>query len=145
MSHIQLKELQEGNHMKLSSLDLGIDDDAYYKKTLFAIFGRSNQLNDNLSFLSVEHKSSFENLFSVPLMYGGCAHRSPKEICRKYCPLTMESENFCEEHVSLDKRTKNEKFMLLRSVVPYISEVDKASILNDTIKYLKRLKARVEE
>ena len=56
-------------------------------------------------------------------MYGGCAHRSPKEICRKYCPLTMESENFCEEHVSLDKRTKNEKFMLLRSVVPYISEL----------------------
>lgn len=62
MSHIQLKELQEGNHTKLSSLDLGIDDDAYYKKTLFAIFGRSNQLNDNLSFLSVEHKSSFESL-----------------------------------------------------------------------------------
>ncbi|KAK9225642.1 hypothetical protein WN943_010684 [Citrus x changshan-huyou] len=26
MSHIQLKELQEGNHTKLSLLDLGIDD-----------------------------------------------------------------------------------------------------------------------
>lgn len=167
MSHIQLKELQEGNHMKLSSLDIGIDDDAYYRKTLSAIFGSSNRLTENPCFLSVEHKSSFVSwkkgatvtkhrpgiqqnllkkiLFSVPLMYGGCTNRSPKEICRKYCPLTMESDNFCEEHISLHKRTENEKFMVLRSMVPYISEVDKASILNDTITYLKKLEARVEE
>ncbi|KAH9732662.1 transcription factor GLABRA 3 [Citrus sinensis] len=82
MSHIQLKELQEGNHTKLSLLDLGIDDGAHYRKTLSAIFGSSNRLTENPCFLSVEHKSSF---------------------------------------------------------------VDKASILSDTIKYLKKLEARVEE
>lgn len=167
MSHIQLKELQEGNHTKLSLLDLGIDDGAHYRKTLSAIFGSSNRLTENPCFLSVEHKSSFVSwkkggmvkrhwpgiqqnllkkiLFSVPLMYGGCTHRSQKEICRKYCPVTMESDNFCKEHISSDKRTENKKFMVLRSMVPYISEVDKASILNDTIKYLKKLEARVEE
>ncbi|KAL9435110.1 hypothetical protein AB3S75_021384 [Citrus x aurantiifolia] len=167
MSHIQLKELQEGNHTKLSLLDLGIDNGAHYRKTLSAIFGSSNRLTENPCFLSVEHKSSFVSwkkggmvkrhwpgiqqnllkkiLFSVPLMYGGCTHRSQKEICRKYCPVTMESDNFCKEHISSDKRTENEKFMVLRSMVPYISEVDKASILNDTIKYLKKLEARVEE
>lgn len=149
MNHIQLKELQEGNHTKLSSLDLGINDDAYYRKTLSAIFGSSNGLTENLCFLSVEHKSSFVSwkkggmvnghrpriqqnllkkiLFSVPLMYGGC--RSPKEICRKYCPLTMESDNFCEEHISSDKRTENEKFMVLRSMVPYISEVIYSTVI----------------
>ncbi|KAH7577928.1 hypothetical protein JRO89_XS01G0317300 [Xanthoceras sorbifolium] len=167
VSHIHFKELQEGNHTKLSSLDLGADDDSHYKRTLSAILGSSNRFKDNLCFFSCEYKSSFVRwkkgaavdghrqrvpqnvlkkiLFAVPLMYGGCTHRSQKEICTKDCPATMGSDDVCTGNVSSDKRTENEKFMVLRSIVPSISEIDKASILNDTIKYLKKLEARVEE
>ncbi|XP_031283921.1 transcription factor EGL1-like isoform X1 [Pistacia vera] len=164
---IQLKELQEGNHTKLSSLDLGADDDSQYKRTLSAILASSNRLTENLCFLSCGNKSSFMSwkkggitdghrlrvqlnilkkiLFTVPLMYGSCPHKSQKEICGKNCLTTMGRDDFCAGHVSSDQRRENETFMVLRSMVPSICEVDKASILNDTIKYLKKLEARVEE
>ncbi|KAK3194798.1 hypothetical protein Dsin_026108 [Dipteronia sinensis] len=168
VSHIHFKELQEGNHTKLSSLDLGADnDDSHYKRTLSAILSSSNRFTDNICFLSCEYKSSFVTwkkgavvdghtqrvqqnilkkiLFAVPLMYGGCTHRSQKQICTKDCLAIMGSDDVSAGHVSSDKRTENEKFLVLRSIVPSISEIDKASILNDTIKYLKRLEARVEE
>ncbi|XP_044503715.1 transcription factor MYC1-like isoform X2 [Mangifera indica] len=163
----QLKELQEGNHRKLSSLDLAADDDSHYKRTLSAVLASSTRLTENLCFLSHGNKSSFMNwrkggiidghrprvqqnilkkiLFMVPFMYGSCPHRSQKEIHRKNCLKTMESVDFCTRQFSSDKRKENEKFMVLRSMVPSICEVDKASILNDTINYLKKLEARVEE
>ncbi|XP_044491820.1 transcription factor GLABRA 3-like [Mangifera indica] len=168
VGNFQLKELQDGNHTKLSSLDLGADDDSHYKKTLSAILASSNRLTENLCFFGCGNKSSFMSwkkvgkidghrlqvqqsilkqiLFTVPLMYGGCPHKSQKEICRKNWRTTIESDDFCTGHVSSsDKRRENEKFMVLRSMVPSVCKVDKTSILNDTIKYLKKLEARVEE
>nr|APP94122.1 bHLH1 [Litchi chinensis] len=168
VSHIHFKELQEGNHTKLSSLDLGADDDSHYKKTLSVILG-SSKCTDNFCYLGCEYKSSFVRwkkgavvdghshrqritqnilkkiLFTVPLMYDGCTSESQKEISRKDCLAKMGSDDVCMGHVSWDKRTENEKFMVLRSLVPSINEIDKSSILNDTIKYLKKLEARVEE
>ncbi|XP_010419591.1 PREDICTED: transcription factor MYC1-like [Camelina sativa] len=44
-----------------------------------------------------------------------------------------------------DRRKENEKFSVLRTMVPTVNEVDKESILNNTIKYLQELEARVEE
>ncbi|KAJ4728285.1 Basic helix-loop-helix transcription factor [Melia azedarach] len=166
MGHIHWKELQEGNHTKLSTLDLGTDDDSHYRRTLSAIFACSDRLTENTCFRNFEYKSSFMGwkrgtvdchrprvqqnilkkiLFTVPFMYGGCTLNSQKEICRKDCLTTVGSDEFCLGHISSDKRRENEKYMVLRSMVSSISEVDKASILCDTIKYLKKLEARVEE
>ncbi|BAS72834.1 Os01g0577300, partial [Oryza sativa Japonica Group] len=39
----------------------------------------------------------------------------------------------------------NEMFLILKSLVPSIDKVDKASILSETIAYLKELERRVQE
>ncbi|XP_018456140.1 transcription factor MYC1 [Raphanus sativus] len=44
-----------------------------------------------------------------------------------------------------DRSKENEKFSVLRAMVPTVNEVDKESILNNTIKYLQELEERVEE
>ncbi|KAJ0265235.1 Transcription factor MYC1 [Hirschfeldia incana] len=44
-----------------------------------------------------------------------------------------------------DRSKENEKFSVLRAMVPTVNEVDKEEILNNTIKYLQELEERVEE
>ncbi|XP_010523194.1 PREDICTED: transcription factor MYC1-like [Tarenaya hassleriana] len=80
-------------------------------------------------------------LYNVPLMhYNDDTQR------------TFERETFVQNEEipieygdSSDRRRENEKFRLLGSMVPTVDEVDKESILNNTIKYLWELEARVEE
>uniref|UniRef100_A0A0E0KTS1 BHLH domain-containing protein n=1 Tax=Oryza punctata TaxID=4537 RepID=A0A0E0KTS1_ORYPU len=53
-----------------------------------------------------------------------------------------------KNHVMSERRRReklNEMFLILKSVVPSIHKVDKASILAETIAYLKELEKRVEE
>ncbi|MBA0589644.1 hypothetical protein Gorai_018382, partial [Gossypium raimondii] len=156
VSHSHLKEFQQGNHTILSSLDLEVDDDLHYKRTVSAILSTSNWLIESPSFTTCGYKSSFigwkkegmENfhrprlhqnifkkiLFAVPLMHGG------------KCSLgKLENNIDATGHVLPEKRREEEKFRVLRSIVPFIDEIDKESILKDTIKYLKELEARIEE
>ncbi|KAF8107094.1 hypothetical protein N665_0126s0013 [Sinapis alba] len=44
-----------------------------------------------------------------------------------------------------DRSKENEKFSVLKAMVPTVNEVDKEEILNNTIKYLQELEERVEE
>ncbi|CAF1715008.1 unnamed protein product [Brassica oleracea var. botrytis] len=44
-----------------------------------------------------------------------------------------------------DTRKENEKFSVLKAMVPTVNQVDKEEILNNTIKYLQELEERVEE
>ncbi|KAH1080931.1 hypothetical protein J1N35_020692 [Gossypium stocksii] len=156
VSHSHPKEFQQGNHTILSSLDLEVDDDLHYKRTVSAILSTSNWLIESPSFTTCGYKSSFigwkkegmENiyrprlhqnifkkiLFAVPLMHGG------------KCSLgKLENNIDATGHVLPEKRREEEKFRVLRSIVPSIDEIDKESILKDTIKYLKELEARIEE
>ncbi|TYH99956.1 hypothetical protein ES332_A11G100800v1 [Gossypium tomentosum] len=156
VSHSHLKEFQQGNHTILSSLDLEVDDDLHYKRTVSAILSTSNWLIESPSFTTCGYKSSFiswkkegmENfhrprlhqnifkkiLFAVPLMHRG------------KCSLgKLENNIDATGHVLPEKRREEEKFRVLKSIVPSIDEIDKESILKDTIKYLKELEARIEE
>ncbi|XP_025878345.1 anthocyanin regulatory R-S protein [Oryza sativa Japonica Group] len=53
-----------------------------------------------------------------------------------------------KNHVMSERRRReklNEMFLILKSLVPSIDKVDKASILSETIAYLKELERRVQE
>uniref|UniRef100_A0ACD5UT91 Uncharacterized protein n=1 Tax=Avena sativa TaxID=4498 RepID=A0ACD5UT91_AVESA len=59
-----------------------------------------------------------------------------------------QESNNVKGHVMSERRRReklNEMFLILKSLVPSIHKVDKASILAETIAYLKELEQRVEE
>lgn len=51
-------------------------------------------------------------------------------------------------HVEAERQRReklNHRFYTLRSVVPHVSRMDKASLLSDAVSYIKELKAKVED
>ncbi|XP_065859555.1 transcription factor EGL1 [Euphorbia lathyris] len=165
VTRLQLKELREGNHTLLSSVVLEENDDLHYRRTLSLVLGSSSQLITNSCFCCSSYKSSFVTwkneavnvrrpqvqqnilkkiLFTVPLMHGGRSLRLlHKENGGKDCARKLENHEICEG--KSDKQRENEQFLVLKSLMPSVGEIDKASILDDMISYLKELKARVEE
>lgn len=160
---LHFKEVQECNvDTKFNSLDLGTNDDLHYTRLLSTVLGSSHQLAGNLSVQNCNCKSSFVSwrktgsvyvnkpwaqqrilkkvLFTVPLMHGAW---SKKENGEKDWIWKKENNDTCIQHVLPNK--ENEKFLVLRSMVPSICKIDKAAILSDTIKYVQELEARVEE
>ncbi|OAY62294.1 transcription factor GLABRA 3 isoform X2 [Manihot esculenta] len=153
VGHLLLKELKAGNQSKLSSLDLGASDDLHYRRTLSIVLRSSNQWIGNSSFCRGNHKSSFVTwkkgefrghtpqvhqnvlrriLFTVPLLHSGCSLRSYIENGGKDCGRKLKSNEIWQ---GLSKKQRmHEKFL-----------IDKTSILDDMIGYLKELEARVEE
>ncbi|XVF80066.1 hypothetical protein PTKIN_Ptkin15bG0040800 [Pterospermum kingtungense] len=169
VSYSHFKEPQESNRTKLSSLEPEGGDDLHYKKTLSAVLGTPNWLIQSQSLHTCGYESSFTSwkkgglpnfhrsprvqqnifrkiLFAVPLMHGSSSLMSQEQNGGKHCLGKLEKVDDHDRGCILpEKRSEEEKFLVLRSMVPSISEIDKASILNDTIKYLKDLEARVEE
>lgn len=77
---------------------------------------------------------------------------SPKlgeeEIGSKLVGRKIGQEDLSVSHVLAERKRReklNEKFIVLRSLVPFVTKMDKASILGDAIEYLKQLQRRVEE
>nr|WCS41527.1 bHLH transcription factor 3 [Iris laevigata] len=57
-------------------------------------------------------------------------------------------EELSASHVLAERRRReklNERFIALRSLVPFVTKMDKASILGDTIEYVKQLRRRVQD
>ncbi|XP_022959361.1 transcription factor EGL1-like isoform X2 [Cucurbita moschata] len=161
---LSLKELQNSNRTKSVSLDPRTDEDLHYKKTIFTILGSSTQLAGSPLLHSFSSRSSFmpwkkgmaeintapvqqkmlkKILFTVPLLSAGCSLNRLKD--RERSILKQGNDDFCTKDVVHDKLRENEKFMALKSMLPSLNEINKVSILNDTIKYLKMLEARVQE
>nr|XP_010910264.1 anthocyanin regulatory Lc protein isoform X2 [Elaeis guineensis] len=164
-----LDSLQEGDYTKLISLDLD-GEESHYVKTLAAILMNSKQPTSIPCFPSGARESSFvvwrrslntpkplytisqrllkQILVDTVWMHGGQPLKPQEEdgFCHKV--WKSEGDDASASHVLSERRRReklNEKFLALRSLVPFISKVDKASILGDTIQYLKELERRVEE
>ncbi|KAA8520631.1 hypothetical protein F0562_014887 [Nyssa sinensis] len=165
VNNLHLKELQECNHTKLSSLDPG--NDLSNRRTLSTILRNSHRLIENTCFQSCTQKSSFVSwkkggiddgerpqeqqnmlkklLIRVPLMHRGCSLKLQNETGGKDWLWKPEIDEICVQHSLPDKVTENEKILVLRSTAPSVSKIAKALVLGGIIEYLKGLEARVEE
>ncbi|KAL5981491.1 endoglucanase 3 [Asimina triloba] len=164
-----IRDIQECNHVKFGLLGLDMED-SHYARTLTAIFGNSKHLvskpfyhngNCGSSFIawrkgadaqkplvSGSQKILKKILFDVAWMHGVCSPKSPGDPGCKGRAWKLETGGVNVNNVLLERGRReklNEKFMVLKSLVPSISKIDKASILGDAIEYLKELERRVEE
>ncbi|KAL0927196.1 hypothetical protein M5K25_001359 [Dendrobium thyrsiflorum] len=162
---------QEDDHSKIGSL--GIEEDgSHYVSTLSTIPGNLKQgiSSTGFPFQNGPNGSSFKVwergpttseifikipqrmlkklLFDSNWMNGGQSMQPHEENMPRNKAFKSEADDANSNHVLSERRRReklNEKFLILRSLVPSISKVDKASILADTIEYLKELEKRVEE
>ncbi|RVX09227.1 Transcription factor GLABRA 3 [Vitis vinifera] len=164
-----LVDLQECNNTKLTSLDLR--DDLHYQCILSSLLS-SNQLILGPCFRNSNKESSFVSwkkrglmgtqklntgtqqkllkkvLFEVAQMHGGCLMSSRDNNGDNDEIWRPEADEITLNHVLSERKRRekiNERFSVLRSLVPSINQVNKVSVLDDTIEYLKELKRRVEE
>nr|AUG71567.1 bHLH transcription factor [Allium cepa] len=83
-------------------------------------------------------------LLSVPKLY---SKDKTKKFSASKDRITSQEE-LCANHVLAERKRReklNEKFIILRSLVPFVTKVDKASILGDTIEYIKQLTWKIQE
>ncbi|KAK1266412.1 Transcription factor EGL1 [Acorus gramineus] len=159
--------LQESNHTKLSALDLGTNDESHFRRTLTCILRNSDRIvgipvvlnNPNSSFSRWKKgpKTPIKN--NIPQKLLKKMLLEVAWMCDIGSPKSLEENNLKERvlkpgddtsvsHILSERRRReklNEKFVILKSLIPSISKIDKTSILGDTIEYLKDLEKRVEE
>ncbi|KAL2335966.1 hypothetical protein Fmac_010412 [Flemingia macrophylla] len=165
----QVAQLQEDcYHPKRRSLNAGAGEDLCYIKTLCAILGNSATFKPNSYSGNSSYKSSFskwkkgrvterkrpkvhqnmlkKTLFKVPLMHKSFSSlRSQKEDRMEWTSKLENADGFMG-NADTNKKRENKSFQNVKSLAPSsISELEKISILGDTIKYLKKLETRVEE
>ncbi|KAF3340246.1 transcription factor GLABRA 3 [Carex littledalei] len=149
--------LTEKTELDLVSLDPDGDDNSHYTKTLAAILKNSKALNSFAPKLIVSSESSFvvcRKEFGADKVIVNAPQKLLKKVLSggawidSHCAKEVQVGACLQSHVMSERRRReklNEKFVALKSIVPSISKVDKASILGDTIDYVKELERRVEE
>nr|BAM36702.1 bHLH transcriptional factor AN1 homolog [Rosa hybrid cultivar] len=91
-------------------------------------------------------------LFSVPFLHTKYRdENSPKshdvDGSSRLRKGTSQDE-LSANHVLAERRRReklNERFIILRSLVPFVTKMDKASILGDTIEYVKQLRKKIQD
>lgn len=165
---LKLTGLHDCNRSKLSSLDIGTVEDLHYTRTLSSLLGNSLMFKGHSHASNSNCRSSFipwkngrvverlrqkldqsmlkKILFTVPQMQNRCvSSKSPKQHDRTEFHRKLDSDDHCVGKALSDERRESENYQVLKSIVPSKDKVDNISILNDTIKYMKELEAKVEE
>nr|AEG74512.1 MYC1 [Arabidopsis thaliana] len=146
-------------------IPLGISDEAlHYKRTIATVLNYSaDRLSKNDTNIHHRQANTVSSDFGSSFLRwkqceqpdtGFVQKKQSQNVLRKILhdvPLMHTKRMFPSQKSGLnqddhsDRRKENEKFSVLRTMVPTVNEVDKESILNNTIKYLQELEARVEE
>ncbi|XP_059316939.1 transcription factor MYC1-like [Lycium ferocissimum] len=97
--------------------------------------------------ISESGNSDFENE-SSPI--NNVVNRSRKRAKKGDSSSTIitSRETTMEIHVEAERKRReklNHRFYALRSVVPYVSKMDKASLLADAVTYINELKSKIED
>uniref|UniRef100_A0A1D1Z6E0 Transcription factor GLABRA 3 n=1 Tax=Anthurium amnicola TaxID=1678845 RepID=A0A1D1Z6E0_9ARAE len=139
-------------------------DSSHYRRTLATIFRSPTRTDVVSSFRNSSLQSSFtawergpdiphtpictEQKFLKKILFNVSSMHGPNPLGhgRKIKAWKVEGDAIGLSHMlSERKREKmNEKFLILKSLLPSVSKTDKASILDDAIKYLKELENRVD-
>lgn len=146
-------------------------DDVHYQSVLSSLLRTSHQLIVGPHFQRGNRESSFvawkkgrfpsrqttqggtpqgvlkRILFQVPRMYDN-ALQSPLEDGGENGVWRPEADEIGLNHAISERKQKekiNDRLGVLKSMVPSVSKVDKLSILDDTIAYLRELQRKVEE
>ncbi|XP_060207056.1 transcription factor EGL1 [Lycium barbarum] len=158
---------QEHDQRKLHLLDHQ-GDDAQYQAVLSTLLKSSDQLTLGPHFRNINKKSSFAGwktdiqtprlgtaqkllkkvLLEVPRMHGGVIHKFSRENRKKNSLWRPEVDDIDTSRVISERRRRekiNERFMHLASMLPTGGKVDKISLLDETIEYMKELERRVQE
>ncbi|KAM7495970.1 hypothetical protein LguiA_020384 [Lonicera macranthoides] len=83
-------------------------------------------------------------ILNVPFLHTKSRHVDSADSGPKGTPQDELSAN----RMMAERRRReklNEQFVLLRALVPFATKMDKASILSDTIKYVKQLREKVDD
>ncbi|XP_062074328.1 transcription factor EGL1 [Humulus lupulus] len=165
-----LQDLQDCNHIKMSPLDLQTKD-LHYQGVLSTVLKSSHQLILGTHHEKFHHESSFvswkKGMFHKLLKPRGTPQNLVKKILYEVPQMHLnrtidslednsigsgvwrpEADEIGMNHAIAERKRRerlNEKFSILKGMVPSLSKEDKVSILDDAIQYLKELEKRVEE
>ncbi|KAK6130010.1 hypothetical protein DH2020_036232 [Rehmannia glutinosa] len=140
----------------------GQGDDVHYQSVLSNLLKSSQQLILGPYFRNGNRESSFLvgrtecraasrpklQRHKVARMHENCRIESGKQIDRNDDISKPEGDEVDRNHVLSERKRRekmNERFMILGSLVPSGGKVDKVSILDHTIEYLKELERKVVE
>uniref|UniRef100_A0A166FMF6 BHLH domain-containing protein n=1 Tax=Daucus carota subsp. sativus TaxID=79200 RepID=A0A166FMF6_DAUCS len=153
----RLLELQGSKDMELTSVEI-LEDDINYQGIVSTLLKTSHQLIMGPCFKSSIKDSCFVRWKKgrSPCKYksGGTSQRLLKKVLyevpvkhndgkiRK--PESFESDTNHAPEERRQREKMQEKFMILRSIVPSTGKVDNVSLLDETIEYLRNLEKRVE-
>lgn len=166
-----LQDLHECNHTKMDLLDIQ-GNDLHYQSVISSLFRSSHQSILGPRFQNYQQESSFVSwkkkgfayghnpaggipqkllkkvLFVVPRMHVGRMLNSPDDNGFKDVPWKPEADEIGISHALAERKRReklNERFLILRTMVPSVGKDDKVSILDEAIEYLKELERRVED